>query len=623
MKKFKREIKKIPKRMLSLMLVVAVLFSSIFPITKPKAVTIDTYGEGNVELQLNLTLSDNEDAISATVNGIAWTQDLQDLESEDNSHYYRYYSNGNYTIVLNITSTNDEPPVVRLPGGNLGTYLSSSEIVYDEENEYYTVTVTATGLNNYIDDQGNDHINNNGIKNIFMDLRIDHEAEHHDPAPGENPGQGGDPGQGEVHHEDEPHFDGRAVVVWSCASGICYHEFNDIPSFDNGNSKFYKDTEVIADNNRNEKFDVKAKYRGWYLTDEFEEWQEEYELATGHAVNWSNLDPEVILGAPNQNIGDLEKSAINANACNKQQDDFERCINRFAASHDHKIWTHQLQPVGEPTDNNAYVSYGDRNFKVVIYNEDYRGITIGDLSDLNYYPAEWTNPFLRQDQFDISNTTKNKPTDVSAILLEDTLNIRTLNPNGFEITKLEALDVPDGAVSISKVNGEWKLVFSSHFYDNVVFKVTDKDGGVYYFAVTRSTVDAWINNVEGAPHYYAEVYYDRNNTYKDFDISAKIIYKDGTIDKVSLSHYNKVDDGLGNISIVDEDDQEHPAFGSGGKGLKKAVFIYKLPKGKTDRDIKEAYTNIEFKGSTSDKYAGAFAGSGKGVLANIYQGEDA
>ena len=58
--------------------------------------------------------------------------------------------------------------------------------------------------------------------------------------------------------------------------------------------------------------------------------------------------------------------------------------------------------------------------------------------------------------------------------------------------------------------------------------------------------------------------------------------------------------------------------GEGYEGLNSV----KLKDGKTDRDVKNAYINVEYKGSTAEKYAGAFAGSGKGILANIYQGEE-
>ena len=111
--------------------------------------------------------------------------------------------------------------------------------------------------------------------------------------------------------------DGRAYVVWSCGNGVCYHYFDNVPSFDDGNSTFYKDTEVTADNKDGVIFDVNAKYRGWYLADEFTNWKNLYEAATGETVNWDTLDPELILGEPNQHIGELEAAAIDAGACEK------------------------------------------------------------------------------------------------------------------------------------------------------------------------------------------------------------------------------------------------------------------------------------------------------------------
>ena len=69
-----------------------------------------------------------------------------------------------------------------------------------------------------------------------------------------------------------------------------------------------------------------------------------------------------------------------------------------------------------------------------------------------------------------------------------------LTVNDFHIASIEALDVPAGAVNISKDNqtNDWILSFSSHYYDNVTFKVTDTNGGTSYFFVKRYTVDAWI-----------------------------------------------------------------------------------------------------------------------------------
>ena len=38
--------------------------------------------------------------------------------------------------------------------------------------------------------------------------------------------------------------------------------------------------------------------------------------------------------------------------------------------------------------------------------------------------------------------------------------------------------------------------------------------------------------------------------------------------------------------------------------------------------ISKIYLNAEYKGSTAEKYAGAYVGSGLGTLANIYTGEE-
>ena len=451
----------------------------------------------------------------------------------------------------------------------------------------------------------------------------------------QNPGD--DQGQGEG-------FDGRAVVLWSCGSGdsgVCYHEFGmvdpnncdpenyteacdpEIGDFGDGNSTFFKDTDIEADNKPGTTFDVNAEYREWYLTDEFNIWQELYKIANNmdpdDEINWDEMDRELIMGAPNQHIGELVEEA--AEVCDEAEDQ-ERCINLYAAQENHEIWTHELQPVGEPTDNNAYVSYGDRNFKVVIYNDDFKGITTGDLTGLNYYPARWTSPFLRTDQYDVSDTDKNHPTLLDSILLENTVNIDTLPYNNYAIESIEALDVPEGAVTITKVNShKFRLVFSSNFYDHVVFKITDTNNETSYIQVKRYTVDATISRIDDHPYITADFYFDRERSYTDFDITAKILYKDGTTETVSLTAQNGVDNGLGDYTEGFEQDQESEELHDKGKGLKLSTFIYQLEDG-AERNIKDIYLNAEYKGSDASTYAGAYAGSGEGTLANIYHPEE-
>ncbi len=573
----KRVMKKIP--------VLAIVFTMVFALfvyyAKP-ITSVLAYGNGEHFIHMDIVNTLGFSINSVTVNGDDWSGASDEFHTNDD----------NYHIEINVSKnsvTGDKVPRIQY-GGNWNGYITAST---NQNGNNYTFVLDVT----------------NSEHQEFLGLEIL-----------ENNNQGGqEPG--------EPHFDGKAYVVWSCGNGTCYHYFDNIPNFDDGKSTFYKDTDVTADNNNSIKFDVKASHKDWILKEGFDRWVNAYkEKYNVQEIDWSQVNPESIIGSP-PDMREWEDQAVSAGVCTREntpEDEFHSCVDGYMAAHSDALPFVKLQPVGEPEDNNAYVSYGDRNFKVVIYNSDFKGITMGSLDDLNYYPASWNNPFIMRDQFDISGTSKNKSTGIDTILLEDTVVIKALNYNSFAISKIEALDVPENAVTITKVNDEFKLKFSSNFYDNVVFKVTDNNGGISYFNVKRYTVDAWINNVENKPHLYAELYFDKNKSYSDFDLTAKIEYKDGTIKNVALTAYNKIDDGLGNITEayeVDESVSPDPEHMPAGKGLKKSVFIYKLPNGKTDRDVKKAYINVEYKGSTSSNYAGAFAGSGKGVLANIYQGD--
>ena len=431
---------------------------------------------------------------------------------------------------------------------------------------------------------------------------------------------------------DGPRFDGRAVVLWSCGSGdtgVCFHEFSvidpehcdpenptdacnpEIGNFNDGNSTFFRDTYVTADNKPNEHFDVNAKYRAWYLTDEFNRWQGLYELATGNPVDWNTLEPEIIMGEPNQHVDQIVAALGASNYdCGEQSE--ESCVNEYAAKERGEIWTHKLQPVGEPTEANAYVSYGDRNFKVVIYNSEYRGITTtADFGGLHYYPASWADPFLRTDQYDVSATNENNPKYLESILLENTINIDVLPYNNYELTKIEALDIPVDAVTITKVNSrKFQVEFSSNFYDHVVFKLTDTNGDESYVQIKRYTIDAWIRDGNTLS---ADFYYDMEKDYDDFVITAKIMYYDGTVENVTLEAVEDFRDGLGNPVegyFFDEN-------AAGGKGLKRSVFEYYIAEG-ADRTVKDVYLNAEYVGSSASTYAGAYSGSGEGTPANLY-----
>ena len=421
------------------------------------------------------------------------------------------------------------------------------------------------------------------------------------------------------------HFDGHAVVIWSCGTGTCYHKFDNIVPNPDGITQYIEASTVTDENDTSKKFDVKAQYKGWALETKFDAWIEAYKAKNSvSSVPWNEIDASTLVGDP-PDMREWEDKAEKAGACTKEdmaRDEFEACVDQYYIEAGNLPFI-KLQPVGEPNEKNAYVSYGDRNFKIAIYNDDFRGLKLGTLNELEYYPAQWADPMLRREGFDISETTKEKPAKMDSILLEPTYRFKELDANGFEINSVEPLDVPEGAVEVKKEGTEYVIYFNSNFYDNVVFKITDTDENEYYIQVKRYTVDAWFRNLENELYIYADFYYHNELFYTNFDLTAKIVYKDGTVKNVVLSPYGKVDDGLDNWSTEPEVDVsvQHAPNVPPGKGLKQSAFVYKLSKDE-DKKISKIYLNAEYKGSTAEKYAGAYVGSGLGTLANIYTGEE-
>ena len=419
-------------------------------------------------------------------------------------------------------------------------------------------------------------------------------------------------------------FDGKAYLIWSCSDGgTCFKYFDNISTTD---PMFIK-ASTIKDEITNETFDVQATSKGFALKDAFIAWQEQYKTVNQvSTINWRNVKADDVLKPIDK--GRYEDEAIANHGCSREvpEDTFHACVDDYVDNVLKLLSGVGLQPVGEPYSNNAYVSYGDRNFKVTIYNDDYRGISLGSLDGLQYYPSVWNDGYLRVESYDVSGTKKDSPVDIDTVLLEPVIKIKALNEyNSFQILSMEALDVPEDAVSITKVDGEYKIRFSSNFYDKVVFKITGNDNKTYYLRINRITLNT-NDTITYKPNdgrdidLTAEFYFANTTNYSDYIITAKIEYKDGTSKKVEMTNTKAIDDGLGNVTYAYEIDLEHPAHGPAGKGLKEAVYKYTIPN-KDIEKINKVYLNVEYKGSTSTRYAGAFAGSGKGVEIHFERGE--
>lgn len=415
-------------------------------------------------------------------------------------------------------------------------------------------------------------------------------------------------------------FEGKAYLFWSCGEGTCYHLFEGLSN----NASFVPAATVADDTDASKKFDIMAETKGFVIKEDFENWIKDYrDFKNDNSIEWKDINPEMLT-----NVLDMrpyEDAAVNKGICtrNVPEDDFHACVDGYVASQGIFNKDIVLRPVNEPFSDNAYTSYGDRNFKITIYNEEFKGLTIGDLNDLNYYPSSWADGLMRIESFDISMSTLNDPFEIETVLLEPTFNIKALNAyNGFEVTAMEAVGVPEGAVTVTKDGNVYKATFSSNFYDKVKFKLTGNDGKEYYIQVNRLTLDTrdeiHFRSGEQKVNLETQFYFDRTTSYTDYVLTAKIAYKDGTSKVVELTNLKKVDDGLGNVTFAYEADHETSTYGAPGKGIKQAAYglEFTIPEA---QKIDKVYLNVEYTGTTEDSYAGAFAGSGKGVVVNFVE----
>ena len=398
----------------------------------------------------------------------------------------------------------------------------------------------------------------------FMDIRI--EEATNDP---QNDPQNPPPIQSD--------FDGRTTLIWTCGASeneICYKQLTGLSSTE---VNWIKGSTIEAENKAGVKFDVHAKEKFFSPQDLFESKKDDIDngvIKVGDLVGPDGLD---------------------------------------------------YMPVGEPTENNALVSYGNRQFKAVVYGDEFKGITIGDLDSLDYYPQAWNDWFLRRETYDMSGTTKENPVEIDTLLLQKKINLKLQTDlNSYNVTKIEALDVPSDAVIITKKNdGSYDLDFKSNFYDKVVFKVTTDDNKEQFIYINRRTTDPWIRTDNGKEGLVVETFYDRNKSYSDLDVIAKIVNKDGSSKVVHLEAEKGIDNKLGDI--IDDYEVDEQTVGNEslpkGKGMKRANFVYAMSKADLKK-VDKIYINVGFKGSTETTYAGNFAGSGKGDVIDMKNWED-
>lgn len=267
-----------------------------------------------------------------------------------------------------------------------------------------------------------------------------------------------------------------------------------------------------------------------------------------------------------------------------------------------------IDPCGAKNGNSTVCTNGDRVFRATIFDATkFEGISFSDdAGDYTYFPQFW-NKVLFSNTVDISNTTKENPANYETFLTEPSIKFGKTAGSVNEFTSIKALDVPDGAVTItgSAATG-YEVTFGSNFFDNVVFEITTANE-VYYVKIVRTAIKAFDDRSDdGQPQVVAEIYYDENESYNDYDVYATIHYEDGRVSMKKVAVSEITQDAFGNpMSGVYEME--------GGQKLKCAQ--YKVTIG---NDVVGVDFNAVKSGALSgDTFGGSYFGSGNGVYFDI------
>lgn len=274
-----------------------------------------------------------------------------------------------------------------------------------------------------------------------------------------------------------------------------------------------------------------------------------------------------------------------------------------------------IDPTGAKDGPHSIASNGDREFRLVIYDEDYAAIEFDvDEDTYTYYLNGW-DPTFTNPVYDLS-TDINNPTVYETYLLEDTLVFKS-NAIGDKIISAKALDVPNKGVSITNPTSDsFKIEFKSNYYSNVMFELTGESGKKYYLKVDRKFVSAQTNNelilngFDDDLGLYAEFIYPSNTSYQDYDVIATITTNDGEVTK-KLSAVNTRE-------INREYSPSDPSSGEqvtnaiavdAGVNLKKTRYLLDV-----DDKVKSVRITVTNKNAVNgNTFGGTFGGYGSGV----------
>ena len=267
-----------------------------------------------------------------------------------------------------------------------------------------------------------------------------------------------------------------------------------------------------------------------------------------------------------------------------------------------------INPIRALDGENCISTMGDLAFKLTIYNDGkYEGIEVGVPNDYEYYPSFWDGVF-HWNTVDISGTTVDNPAVFEAFLLEKTIQINS-NIVSKKIKSIKALNVPERAVSFENIeNGIWNITYSSNYYDEIEFELTDVNNNKYYMTILRTNVRlvGYASNPEDSA-VYAAVYYPASDSYKNYSIILTINYKDGSKEtKIIKNPVKAIDDEGGNLIETYEY--------TGGENLKQSWYkLDGVERGQKSTVSSFNITVVKNYSTTSEIYGGTLSGADDGI----------
>lgn len=299
--------------------------------------------------------------------------------------------------------------------------------------------------------------------------------------------------QPDPNNNDEPNnhysFNGTVYLVWQANNQIYYHKFDNLPTNDPTYETKININTVTADNNPSVTFEIGNPYEFCYKEIE-------------KLINEQTLE----------GTGQLEWLREN---------------------------NYTIDPCGANCTSNSIATNGDRAFRLTIYNNNYQSFTLE--ANGTTYKTNADDPILTNNNMDLSDTTANKPAEMNAFLLNDTI---TITPDSLgsncTISSINALNVPNTDAIV--INDSGKITFKSNYYNNVTFKIVTNDNDEYFVKINRYNTlisDSLVQGISVSDKIYANIYYDTTLDPGDLEVRVKVVYKNGSTEIKNADLSNK------------------------------------------------------------------------------------